>query len=390
MNQILSAIQQIRGKIGQESIRIHGKDVSEELIYKKMLYLGEKRKFKDLREYTIKRSLKSCILPITDAPLTQWQTVAYYSIISKKYMSQQEYNLFFVDLDLLETKDHSIIDDYHCSSCLLQTPDLPYCYIERDCLSIQDDDSYDADIDNIVDFVREEIDKGYYIAIELDDFFVKHNPYHAVLRSFVFGYDDQSNVFHCTGFINNIFQEYEVNYTAFVQGYEYGKLLNLQAPVFLERYKPRSEMNFEPSEEILRRKLKSYFESTGRYNYLQGESKVGRWENCFEYTGFQASKRFIDLLEEKITNDEVKVCYQCVHALFEHTIMINERLNHLSGLKNKELLQKIVFNSNAARLFFLKYIFTVDKRNLVECVAYFKKTLKCEEAFFDKNFYNFI
>lgn len=385
MTKIKKAVASMEGLIGEE-LRIGGKNIPAEKIYQQCILMGKKRKYKEIDEYRIECSNKSYLLPVSNNSLKQWQTIGYYSIISEIYLDDLTRNSHFLDLDLLVTKDGSLIDDMHNSMALLQTPDLPYKDIERSEYFILPDGSYDKDIDNIVDYVREKIDQGYYVAIELDDYYIKNRKYHSVLRSFVYGYDDKNKEFYCLGFVERIFKKYAVKYSTFVQGYEYGKLINLQAPIFLELYRPNQNVGFEGDEEkLIENKLKSYFNSTNQYNILQGESKSGRWGNCNEYVGFKASVKFVELLETMIVDAKKKVCYQCMHAFYEHKKKLYESAQQIKTKNDIDLLKKATEDVNIARLLFLKYDANGKLEDLQKCIRHCRRVLEYEEQFANKN-----
>lgn len=385
MNDLIMAVEALKGHILGDTVRIGGENIPIEKVYELCKQLGEKRKYKVVDEHYYSSSSEYCELPVVKNHLIQWQTIAYYSIITKALFKEETYHSYFLDLDLLVTKDFSLIDDMHSSAVLLQTSDLPYRYVQRFEYQVLADGSYDREIDDIVNHVKKRIQQGYYVAIELDDFYVKNAAYHDALRSFIYGYDDTRCEFFCLGFLHGRFQEYKIQYYIFAKSYEYAKLVNFQAPIFLELYKANNLPENHNIEESIQDSLIKYFKSNNQYVKLQGENKKGRWQNSYEYVGYEASCKFVEILEKKIKDERIPLCYQCIHAFFENKMMLYESARHLSKISGIELLLEGKKNANSARLYFLKMEKSRKAKDLVGCVDYCKAVLECEKEFMIKN-----
>jgi len=316
--------------------------------------------------------------------LTQWQTIMYYDICAQIGMKRDIHALFFSDLDLLVKNDLSSIDVFHDTSALLQCPDLPYKYVEHIPYLIDDNGRYMNDVGDIVEFVREKLQDNFLVSIELDTFFIDQSKgMHGVLRYLVYGFDDDVGQFMCFGSINKSFKGFCLSYSKLNLCYEYAKIVNINAPLHLELYRPlrNNTVNFEmaiKSKEI----LKNYYLSKNSYNVLQAENKSGRWIDCEEYVGREASEKFVDLLY-KMEKGEGKVCYQCIHAFYENKTRLLEQVKKFGDEKKIGYLEDAVKAGNLGRILFLKYRQTKNKKALQRSIAMCKRVLELEKSYFD-------
>lgn len=294
--------------------------------------------------------------------------------------------LFFSDLNLLISKDLSRIGDFHESSALLQVPDLPYEYVEHISYFVEEDGSYSQEINNIITYVKDNLEKGFYVVVELDQYFV--NPVlngHRALRHLVYGYNDIKKQFYCRGFVDKKFSSYKMDYHDFAMAYEYSKIVNVKAPVFLELYKPKAAYSEIEKEKTIEEGLYRYFKGKNTYAVLQDEEKNVRWQNCEEYVGHIASERFIWLLELVIAG-KAELCYQCVHAFYENKLMLFERGIYSFGKKGYELIEKVVYYANLARYHYIKYEITRNKVEIMSCYKLCQKCIEVEKAYFQLHF----
>lgn len=386
MNDLEKALSNIKNNIdGSGTMRVKGVELCKDDVLELYYNLGKKRKF-SLKHETESKSKKECVLSIASNVLTQWQTITYYHSVAKTNFENELYLSFFNDLDLLVTNDFSTIGDFHETSALLQIPDLPYDYTEHINFYVDENGYYSQEIEDIIGFIRSKVDLGYYVVVEIDNYFVNPMPNgHRALRHLIYGYNDFNKQLYCRGFINKEFISYKLDYTKFATAYEYSKIVNVKAPVFLELYKRKSVIDLSAKKENDAAGLYTYYKSTNSYKVLQAEEKVNRWTNCTEYVGLNASEQFIWLLELMIEG-KAELCYQCMHAFYENKLMLLERGKYFLGKSKIENLEKAVYYANLARYQFMKYVITKKKKDLQDCCMLCRKCVEMEKYYFQIHF----
>lgn len=275
------------------------------------------------REITtyLHRSLPLCVILAYEKYLP-W----YYSDFIQVFSHTNE--MGFVELNYLEPRDcYGEIVDLVCLGYHL--------------LSIKE---------NIIDFIIENINLGYYLIINVDEYYlpVKHayKTEHYVHSSLIYGYDNQKQQLKAIGFDNEyIFTNIIFDYNQFSEAYENAKIYYKDSAPWcgwsaVQLIKPKNiQVEYPFIIERFLNELKSYLFSIGDNARLYS----------FEYLGSQADfgfqvydviiRNLENLLKGKFTLD-----YRAIHLISEHKKCMYDRLeyvitrNKLSG-KIVELLE---------------------------------------------------
>ncbi|PYG85757.1 hypothetical protein LY28_03177 [Ruminiclostridium sufflavum DSM 19573] len=251
------------------------------------------------------RSLPLCIVLAFDK-YKPWYYSNFIQIFS--YTNERGY----IELNYLEPRD--------CASEILDMICLGFPLLKH--------------VNNIIDYIIENINMGYYLVINVDEYYLPNkwacNKIHFIHPSLIYGYDNQTQQLKAIGFNQNIFQEITFDYSQFSEAYDNGKIhyknsapwsewsaIQLMRPKNFEAEYPFSLENFI-------RELKNYLFSTGDskklYSFDYHDSQV-------EY-GFRVYDVFIksleDLLQGSITSD-----YRAIHLLAEHKKCIYDRIGYV-------------------------------------------------------------
>ena len=387
MTTLIEAIDEIKSTLnGLEVHRINHRNVEVEELLQIYYQNGYKRKFGLVTNHACNDDKCIYKLPVKGIPLTQWQTIAYYYLVTNDRIGRSNEMKHFLDLDLLVENNYKKIDDMHNTCALLQTPDLPYKFVEHTSFFINQNGEYENEIKDILKYLRENIKEGTFVAVELDVYYIdKTIDYHYALRYMVIGFDDFEEKLTCIGFQSKIFREFQISFDEFLIAYEYSKIVNINAPLYLELYKPKKGVNISRNVEEGRDKILAYYRSANSYSILQAEEKKGRWTNCSEYVGREASEKFYELLL-KMDSENINVCYQCLHAFYENKVMLLERSREFLGENSLEYMESSVKCANIARQLYMKYLKKDEKRILLRCVNMIKSANEAEKQYFQHHF----
>ena len=232
-------------------------------------------------------------------------------------------------------------------------------------------------IPDIVDYVIDKINLGYYVIIHVDEYYIPQKRFykklHYVHHSIVYGYDNSTRELKAIGFnAEQIFTYLSFDYDLFKEAYESGKLHYKNAA-------PWAETN---AIELLKVKdfLTDYPYSVERFTTALEEyvnSKEGMhvvFTHKFDkYVLDRDRLKFgIDIYDEiilhlhNLAEGKVTVDYRAIHLLHEHKKSIYKRLQYAAtkcnaSVRLEELIEEyleVIELVDSARRLFLKYTFT--------------------------------
>ncbi len=232
-------------------------------------------------------------------------------------------------------------------------------------------------VDNIIDYIIENINMGYYLIINVDENYLPnkwaYNKIHFIHPSLIYGYDNEQKQLKAIGFNQNIFQEITFDYAQFKEAYENGKIHYKNSAPWTEwsaiqLLRPKKfEAEYPFSHEKFIKDLRSYLSSIGDSIRLYS---FEYYENQVEY-GFNLYDVFIqsmeDLLQGKITSD-----YRAIHLLAEHKKCIYDRIGYVISRYNlegeivalHEEYMKVVQQSDIIRIKVLKNLRAFGNANI--------------------------
>ena len=194
-------------------------------------------------------------------------------------------------------------------------------------------------VNNIIDYIIENINMGYYLVINVDEYYLPnkwaYNKMHYIHPSLIYGYDNQTKQLRAIGFNEYIFQGITFDYSQFSESYNNAKIYYKNSAPWsewsaIQLMRPkRFEADYPFSLKKFITELKNYLFSIGDsiklYSFEYHESQV-------EY-GFRVYDVFIksleDLLQGSITSD-----YRAIHLLAEHKKCIYDRIGYVISLYN--------------------------------------------------------
>lgn len=337
--------------------------------YPQMLELKVKMQL-DITTY-LHRSLPLCIILAYDKYLP-W----YYSRFLQVFSFTDDKG--FSELNYLEPRD--------CSSEVMDMVCLGYHLLDK--------------VDNIIDFIIEKLNRGYYLIINIDEYYLSnkwaYNKNHFVHSSLIYGYDNVAEQLLVIGFNEDmLFTKMTFNYAQFFEAYNNGKIHYKQSAPWCESsaiqiVRPKGfEAEFPFSFERFMRELSSYIFSAGDEDRLY----------TFEYPssrvvyGIEVYDILIKDLEGLLLGKAI-MDYRGIHLLAEHKKGIYERLeyvifkNALTGniVKLKEAYLEVVNLANAMRLVGLEFSYkdldianSKKQKNTIKEIIEMVKKLKAIE-----------
>lgn len=294
---------------------------------------------------------------IKESPITVYPNIAYplMLILKEEYLKEWYYEQFVNIYSQCWDKTLFRIDFLDSSR---------YFGDVIECNSLTINDAKDIDI---VDYVIDQINKGYCLNVfAVDEFFVSDsNAYkkkHYIHETLIYGYDNKSKVFKVVGY------DKQENFTKFTYKIEeFAKAFKgaINNPPYylvdaLHSIKIRHFFcNYIFSMDNFVTELERYIYSIPDYKkkYFSLAS-----EDLTSY-GISVYDEMINKIEEKINgNHDIDITYLCFHFIYEHKLMIIERLKfikskYIKGSYYDELIdryEKIVAKSNSIRINFLK------------------------------------
>ncbi|KNY24970.1 hypothetical protein [Pseudobacteroides cellulosolvens] len=203
---------------------------------------------------------------------------------------------------------------------------------------------------NIIDFVREQIEHGYYVIACLDEFYLSekefYNKRHFVHESLIYGYDNVNKKFMGIGFNrSHSFSKLNFDYDMFYNAFESGRGCYMETAPYatdqalqLIHIKPSGlKCRFDLSNFL--KEIKSLIDSTGnikRVNYISPPNhEKDQWDNNNAFVlknrviyGIDTYDVIIGGLDCILEGKQV-MDYRAFHLLFEHSSGISKRLEYI-------------------------------------------------------------
>ncbi len=223
---------------------------------------------------------------------------------------------------------------------------------------------------SIIDFIKEKINGGYYLIIQLDEFYLPNKrafgQNHKIHQIMIHGFNDIGKTVKTISFNNKLdFTTQEYKYSVISDAYNNGKLF------YNDKYPWEKKENVEiikpiDSYNITQRNLnailngiKKYISGEGDYNKIRPFNiEVFGKKACFN------TKVLRDIQSHLKCGEKNNACvdYRYIHLLFEHKLLMLHRLNYIAKHCNtnselEELIQhysKIVKATEKLKFVFLK------------------------------------
>ncbi|PEA82339.1 hypothetical protein [Bacillus pseudomycoides] len=177
---------------------------------------------------------------------------------------------------------------------------------------------------DIIDFVRESIDRDYYVYLNVDEFFIpnrnafqNYNYSHDIL---IFGYDEVKGVFNVLGYDHNYeFKKSEVSYQNFKAAFNnIDSITNYCNQIYLYKYNPDGKytFNFDLVIDLIEDYL--YSHNTSSKFYMVQDTM----DRAYGMKSYMYLKKYLaDLLVGKSSYD-----IRNLHCLLEHKIAMQKRI----------------------------------------------------------------
>lgn len=191
------------------------------------------------------------------------------------------------------------------------------------------------EVKNIIDFIVEKINMGYYLIINVDEYYLPNKwTYKAeyyVHSSLIYGYDNKKEQLKAIGFNKQAsFTEITFDYTQFIEAYENGKIHYKDSAPWcewsaLQLIRPKKfEVVYPFSNDRFLKELKNYLFSIGDnvrlYSFEYHENQVEFGFQVYDVT----IRNLENLLHGKLTID-----YRAIHLISEHKKCIYDRLEYV-------------------------------------------------------------
>jgi amino acid adenylation domain-containing protein len=303
---------------------------------------------RDITTY-LHRSLPLCAI-LANEDYYPWYYQHYLQIFSIKYANG------FCRAEFLEPKNnyHNIFDETYIS------------YWEME------------DSRGIVEFVKDKIDNGFYVTINIDEYYLSeksnYKKSHFVHPSLIFGYDNTDKKLIAIGFDSEgIFRELTFDYKSFVEAYEGGKQhykefapwAETEAIQLLKPKKLDQEYNFEINKFM--KEIDYYLKSSDASSFrIDGLISQEEFQSSSEIKyGVEVYDAVLEALQT-ISPNMITIDYRTIHLLYEHKRCIYDRLMYVAGSTKANIhglldeYSNLVARLNTVRLKFfdLEYMFT--------------------------------
>ncbi len=288
---------------------------------------------------------------LSDQRLIPW----YYEHFIKIYTEVQENGLLIMDFLEVRAPYNEVIQEVYMGYELLKG------------------------IPDIVDYVIDKINLGYYVIIHVDEYYMPqkkmYKKQHYVHHSLVYGYDNSSRELKAIGFnADQMFTNFSFDYDLFKEAYESGKM-------YYKKSAPWAETN---AVELLRVRdfmtdypfsVDRFATSLEEYVSAKPDMHVVYAQRFDKYVLESDRLKFgIDIYDEIIRNlhnlaeGKVTVDYRAIHLLHEHKKSLQTRLKYVASNcvvseRVQELVNeydKVVELVDSARRLYLKYTFVGD------------------------------
>ena len=302
---------------------------------------------KDITTY-LHRSLPLCMVLAYEKYLS-WYYSNFIQIFS--YTNEQGW----VELNYLEPRD--------CCSEIVDMICLGYPLLKN--------------VDNIIDYIIENINMGYYLVINVDESYLpnkwSYKKNHFIHSSLIYGYDNKEKQLKAIGFQQNIFSEITFDYTQFIEAFENGRIhYKSSAPwcewSAIQLMRPKKfELEYPFSNERFLKELKNYIFSIGDNIKLYS---FEYYENRAEF-GLQVYDVVIENLENMLQGN-ITIDYRAIHLIAEHKKCIYDRIGYVISRNNltgeiaalHEEYMEVVKQSNIIRIKFLKDLRSFGNSNI--------------------------
>lgn len=233
----------------------------------------------------------------------------------------------------------------------------------REMLCIDSYNRKDVEKFDVNSFIKI-INENKYVYCYVDEYYIqisRHNS-HDIL---VYGYNDEKQTFQVVGYKDRFFQQYEVDYNnfikAFYSGIKISKMFDTYHGInYFLCIKPCIDRisNYKFHIEKFEERLYEYINciNTGILNACDDlNHKMYQKEgNVYGLKVYECLISDIEMCKKKLT----LLDYRAFHTLYEHNMLMRERLEILPFEINEELKKKIdelVSISNKIRMLVMKY-----------------------------------
>jgi hypothetical protein len=187
---------------------------------------------------------------------------------------------------------------------------------------------------SIVDFVREAIDQGDYIFINLDQYYIpptaNYQVYHFTHDTYLFGYNQVEQKIHIADFFRNLVYSLEaVSYSELEAAFnnaDASTALNSLNGILLIKSVACDRFVFDI--DIVREEIRNYLNATpGRTEYTDFNPAIHP-DKPATYYGLKVYDKIAEYLELLKTRD-IKLTYRVFHVLYDHKVLMRARLEYL-------------------------------------------------------------
>lgn len=303
------------------------------------------------------------ILKITDSPIKGYPDYAYaLSVVMNKpeneaWLYCNYLQLYFLPSDVASSMRYYYTDT---NNRLWNTrnPLLDYQLVLRDMLK-----KYNIDI---IDFIIDSIDSGFYLYLYLDEYFIENRIAYKKERyphtTFFYGYDTEKEVLYSFGYDSSRHLSYEtLSFDVVRKAYEElqeGKYHDDNLIYLFCYNETGSPYHFDINSVI--RQLTEFVDSVeSSYHY----------DNCFNrreemFFGMEALEKFKEYLC-KANELETFQYYKNFFMLWEYVDLMNKRIDYMikegylqESTKSKEIFQQLEMKYKALINMYIKYIST--------------------------------
>lgn len=246
------------------------------------------------------------------------------------------------------------------------------------------------EISNIIDFIIDQINRGYYVVINVDEYYlpekIRYHNDHYVHQSLIYGYDNTRQKLMALGFNQeNLFSKHTLDYNQFMEAFEKGKLYYKETAPWtensaIELIKFKDHLTEYPFDlQRFLTKLDNYLSSSGDdpiiFTYMLNKANVKYGLNVYD----EVIHHLENLLKGRFTID-----YKNIHLLAEHKKGIFKRLQYilsryqLTGdiVNMTECYSQIVEQVEAVRIKYLELSYSKDSLDFDDFPNIIKNT--CE------------
>lgn len=212
----------------------------------------------------------------------------------------------------------------------------------------------------IVDFVKGALDKGYYVYLNLDEYFVPdrftYNKEHFSHDSLVYGYHSDTDSFDILGFNDKgVYAPSQIAFQDFDASFRYLDLMDNQCnQIVLYQYKEDAQYDF--NQKLVRETLEDYLfarNTSERFSMVESP-----WERAYGIEIYDLLLKYFDILAKGETAPDVRH----VHILWEHKHCMKLRIEYMFAreiIRESQLVEQAVYLEGQAMKLknnFLKYL----------------------------------